>query len=141
MDEELIRLVWRRAGSCCEYCRHPRAFTRMSFAIDHIIARKHRGLTVAGNLALSCIACNGHKGPCIAGLDPPSRKLARLFHPRLHKWAYHLRYDGPILIGRTAIGRTTIVVLEINLPHRVALRKALIAEGVFPPGEIVSRSE
>ncbi len=141
MDEELIRLVWRRAGSCCEYCRHPRAFTRMSFAIDHIIARKHRGLTAAGNLALTCIACNGHKGPNIAGIDPASRKIVRLFHPRLHKWAYHFRWDGPVLIGRTPIGRTTVAVLEINLPYRVALRRALISEGAFPLDAVVSESE
>jgi hypothetical protein len=35
-------------------------------------------------------------------------------------------------VGRTAIGRTTVAVLAINLPYRVALRRRLIAEGAFP---------
>jgi hypothetical protein len=33
----------------------------------------------------------------------------------------------------TAIGRTTVATLGMNLPHRVALREALIAAGLFPP--------
>jgi hypothetical protein len=45
--------------------------------------------------------------------------------------ATHFRWDGSVLAGRTDIGRTTIEVLEINLPHRVAFRQTLIDEGVF----------
>ena len=141
MDEELIRLVGRRAGHRCEYCQVPRTFTRMQFQIDHITARKHRGPTAAGNLALSCLPCNGHKGPNLAGIDRPSRKIVRLFHPRRHKWTHHFRWDGAVLVGRTAIGRVTIVVLEINLPYRVVHRQMLIDEGVFPPPEIVAGPE
>jgi hypothetical protein len=37
-----------------------------------------------------------------------------------------------VLVGRTAVGRTTISVLRINLPDRVRLRRELIEEGVFP---------
>jgi hypothetical protein len=37
-----------------------------------------------------------------------------------------------MLVGRTAVGRATIDVLGINLPHQVALRSELILEGVFP---------
>jgi hypothetical protein len=54
-----------------------------------------------------------------------------LYHPRRHKWSYHLRYQGGTLIGRTAIGRTTIEVLQINRPYLVAIREVLIAAGVF----------
>ena len=89
--------------------------------------------TVAGNLALACFSCNNAKGPNIAGIDPVSKAIVRLFHPRLHKWSAHFRWDGPALNGRTPIGRTTIEVLEINLPRRLVLRRMLIEEGVFPP--------
>ena len=37
-----------------------------------------------------------------------------LFNPRRQKWDRHFRWDGPLLVGRTAIGRTTIRVLQIN---------------------------
>jgi len=56
-----------------------------------------------------------------------------LFHPRRHKWARHFRWQGPVIIGRTPIGRATVLLLCMNLPERVALRALLIQEGVFPP--------
>src|SRR5262249_49097443 len=67
-----------------------------------------------------------HKGPNLAGIDPTTGKLTRLFHPRRHKWSWHFRWDGPRLVGRTAIGRAIVAVLGMNLPHRVALRADLI---------------
>jgi hypothetical protein len=135
MDERLVEQVWRRSGSVCEYCRVHQAFYLTAFEIDHVIARQHGGRTVLGNLALSCLHCNSHKGSNIAGLDRKTSRTrpVRLFHPRRHKWAYHFRWDGPRLVGRTPIGRTTVGVLAINAPEAVAVRQALIQEGVFPP--------
>ncbi len=80
-----------------------------------------------------CHFCNSHKGPNLAGIDPATGKLVVLFNPRSQKWGRHFRWDGPHLIGRTAIGRATIVVLAMNGLVRVALRAALIADGLFPP--------
>ena len=131
MNPALERIVWQRAEGRCKYCRLPQVESRATFAIDHIIARQHRGRTVAGNLALSCIYCNGRKGPNLAGQDPTTGKLTRLYHPRRHKWPYHFHYHGSKLIGRTAIGRTTIDVLRINHPTLVALREILMSAGEF----------
>ena len=131
MDVALERLVWQRAGSRCEYCRLPQVGSRAAFEIDHIIARQHRGRSVAGNLALSCVYCNGRKGPNLTGRDPATGKVTRLYHPRQHKWSYHFRYEGSTLIGRTAIGRTTSDVLRMNHPPLVALREILMAAGLF----------
>jgi len=133
MNLRLERLVWRRAGNVCEYCRMPRDYDDLPFQIDHIIARKHDGPTTARNLALACFLCNNHKGPNIAGRDPRTGRIVRLFHPRRHQWQEHFQWDGPRLVGLTAIGRATIAVLEINLSHRIALRQALIEENLFPP--------
>jgi HNH endonuclease len=55
MDAALERLVRDRAGSRCEYCRLPHIGSRAPFEIDHIIPRKHRGRTVAGNLRVVTI--------------------------------------------------------------------------------------
>jgi hypothetical protein len=104
------------------------------FEIDHVIARKHGGPTVARNLALSCMRCNVFKGSNIAGRDGPTRRLVPLFNPRRHKWERHFRWRGGYLGGRTAIGRVTVAVLNINDAVRVGLREGLIAEGLFPPG-------
>ncbi|MBI3822191.1 MAG: HNH endonuclease [Planctomycetes bacterium] len=135
MDRQLAELVRQRAKSCCEYCQMPQEWDGFTHEIDHMIAQKHHGLTLAGNLVLACFPCNNHKGPNIAGVDPVTQRITKLFNPRRHQWAFHFRWDGPILVGRTAIGRTTISVLEINDPDRVLLRQSLIEEGYFPPSE------
>jgi hypothetical protein len=111
----------------------PQRYDELAFEIDHIVAEQHGGKTVANNLALACFADNHHKGPNLAGIDPKSRKRTWLFNPRRHKWTRHFRWDGPVMVGRTAVGRATIVVLGINLAHRIRHRAQLIAEGVFPP--------
>lgn len=136
MDRPLEDLVWRRARSCCEYCQIPQELDGFTHEIDHAIAKKHGGLTIGENLVLACFPCNNHKGPNIAGRDPSTKKLTPLFNPRRHKWTRHFRWDGPVLMGKTTIGRVTVAVLEINSLKRVQLRQSLIKEGVFPPTEL-----
>lgn len=100
------------------------------FQIDHVRPQKHHGTTTADNLALACFPCNNHKGPNLAGID--TGVLVRLFNPREDQWDEHFAWEGPRLVGLTAVGRTTVDVLAINAPDRIALREGLIAEGVFP---------
>jgi hypothetical protein len=103
------------------------------FHIEHIIPRQHGGSDGDENLAFAGNQCNFFKGPNLSGIDPNTGAVVRLFHPRRQKWKRHFRWDGPRLVGRTRTGRATITALAINLPGRVAVREALIAEGVFPP--------
>jgi hypothetical protein len=130
MDAALVRLVRQRSGGRCEYCRLPQAASGIPFEIDHITARHHKGRTVASNFADSCIYCNGYKCTNIDRLDPLTGKITPLFHPRRHKWTHHFRYEGGVLVGRTAIGRVTVEVLRINVPHLVALRELLMEDGL-----------
>jgi hypothetical protein len=116
-------------------------YDELRFEIDHILALKHGGSTDAKNLALACFPCNNHKGPNIAGRDPLTERIVQLFHPRRQKWHQHFEWRGPDLMGLTPIGRATIAVLEINLPHRVSLRQSLIEEAVFPPRTARGRSQ
>lgn len=133
MDAALTRLVWQRAKRRCEYCQLPQEADDRPFEIDHIRSRKHRGPTVAGNLALSCFRCNSFKGSDVSGIDDVTNKLTPLFNPRRRKWTTHFRWEGPYLIGRTDIGRVTVTLLQINDEYRVELREMLIEEGEFPP--------
>ena len=55
MDAELERLVRRRAGGRCEYCRLPQNAYPVAFEIDHIIAKQHGGSDSLSNLALACL--------------------------------------------------------------------------------------
>lgn len=134
MDERLATAVRDRAAHLCEYCRLPDWLHPGTFEVEHVIAKKHRGPTTLGNLAYSCLHCNRHKGTDLAGLDliTSRTKLIRLFNPRRHKWERHFSWDGPILLGRTSIGRATVHVLFMNDPVRVSLRAELIDEGEFP---------
>jgi hypothetical protein len=131
MDAPLEQLVYERAGFRCEYCHIPEAWDALPFHVDHVVAQKHHGKTTSSNLALACYTCNLHKGPNLSGIDSVTNKMVRLFHPRRHDWSHHFRWNGAILEGRTAIGRATVDVLAINVPHRVDLRRLLIAVGVF----------
>jgi hypothetical protein len=134
MDAAARDLVRRRAAQRCEYCRlHEDDDPLLDFHVEHILAKQHGGTDSLRNLAYACHQDNLHKGPNLTGIDPRTGRLTRLFHPRRHKWSYHFRWDGPYLVGRTAIGRTTVAVLAMNLAHRVALREQLIAVGRFPP--------
>src|ERR1022692_3270768 len=92
------------------------------------MARQHGGLTVPENLAFSCLHCNRHKGPNIAGRDQLTGQLVRLFHPRTDIWRDHFKWAGAVLVGLTAIGRTTVNVLAINEPDFLAVREALVRE-------------
>src|SRR5829696_2758759 len=132
MTPSVERSVRQRAKGACEYCRMPQSAFVLSFPIDHIIARQHGGSSRTSNLALACLRCNLRKGPNIAGIDPMTRQIVALYHPRRDAWGEHFRWRGPRLIGLTPSGRATIRVLAINHPDAVALRKSLMAEGSFP---------
>ena len=67
----------------------------------------------------------------MAGVDPDTNEIVRLFHPRIDVWSEHFIWHGPELKARTQIGRVTIAVLEINDPEFIDVRRALQDEGVF----------
>ncbi len=94
MNAALEALVWRRARGVCEYCYVPHGLDLLPFQIDHIIARVHGGATSWDNLALACFTCNNHKGTNLAGRDPVTGRIVRLFHPRRHAWKRHFRCEG-----------------------------------------------
>ena len=121
----------QRGEGRCEYCHLPEAAAATPFCTDHIIAEKHGGPTNAANLAWACFYCNTHKGPNIAGLDPITGELTRLFHPRQDAWRDHFEWRGTWLFGKTGVGRATIQVLNINHFEAVAVREALRDEGMF----------
>src|SRR5688500_444531 len=121
--------VRARAEEICEYCRFPEAFAEFRFVIDHIIARQHKGPNTLDNLALCCPFCNYHKGPNLSGFDLKMRRMFRLFNPRTDAWADHFRWKKALIIPKTAIGRVTVEVLQMNHSHQIDLRLMLIFEG------------
>jgi hypothetical protein len=78
---------------------------------------------------LACAYCNGAKGSNIAGYDPASDVLVPLFNPRTDSWAEHFAWNGPLLVGKSAVARATIEVLRINAAERVEHRRLLRLAG------------
>lgn len=94
----------------------------MSFHIEHILPKQHGGASVPENLALSCPSCNLRKGPNLTGIDPDSGEVCRLFHPRQDRWPDHFRNEGALVLGISAIGRTTAWLLAMNSEEQASLR-------------------
>jgi hypothetical protein len=130
MDKSLDQEIRRLAGNRCEYCRLPDGYSKLRHVLDHVIAKQHGGMTRLDNLAFCCGRCNQFKGPNVAGVDPQTQAVTPLFHPRHDRWSEHFRWDGAIILGTTPAGRTTVVVLSMNAPLRVAARRALFDEGI-----------
>ncbi len=125
MNEATRTRVRERAGSRCEYCRlHQDDSPLAVLHIEHIIPRKHGGSDDPENLALACIDCNLHKGSNLTGIDPQTNEVVELYHPRRQRWHDHFEWDGIYVRGKTAVGRTTVRVMNINGEDQFALRSS-----------------
>ncbi|MEM6321987.1 MAG: HNH endonuclease signature motif containing protein [Bacteroidota bacterium] len=129
------RLVEKRANSYCEYCYATANFSPSYFEFDHVMPSSVGGATTAENLALSCGKCNNRKSNLMEYIDPFTNELVKLFHPRKDLWTDHFTWseDSTIVIGLTPSGRATTLLLQINRPSNVNLRRLLAKEGWHPP--------
>jgi hypothetical protein len=125
METSTRTLVRERAGNRCEYCQlHQDDSPLAALHIEHIIPKKHGGSDDIDNLALACIDCNLRKGSNLTGIDPETSEVTVLFHPRRHQWREHFVREGIYMLGKTAIGRTTVRVLDMNTDDQLALRSS-----------------
>lgn len=125
MDSPTRHHVRERAGHRCEYYHLPEAQSPIAkLQIEHVRPRKHGGNDDRANLALACIACNLHKGANLTGIDPDSAQVVELFNSRTQSWADHFAWNGCLLVGLSAVGRTSIRVMDINSKDRIRVRVA-----------------
>lgn len=132
IPEKLRIDVAQRADYRCEYCRRPESDSFIRYQINHIISRKHGGLTVSENLAHACVLCNGTKGADIGTVLQDENTFVRLFHPRKHVWAEHFEVIEGTLQPRSELVAATIKVLDLNNINRILERLDLIEAGLFP---------
>lgn len=127
--------ITKEAGHRCGYCRTSARVTGTPMEIDHIIPEALGGLTVVDNLWLACSMCNDHKGSRIAATDPDTGEIVRLFDPRRQVWLDHFDWsaDGTAIIGKTPVGRATVVALRLNRVELVEARRAWVVAGWHPP--------
>jgi 5-methylcytosine-specific restriction endonuclease McrA len=129
MDAGTREFVRRRAAYRCEYCLLHQEHSELTHHIEHIIAKQHGGTDEASNLALACHRCNLRKGPNLTAIDPVTRDIVPLFHPRHNGWAEHFVLEGERVVGLTAVGRATIELLAMNDARRLELRMQILNSG------------
>ncbi len=129
------RAVIARSRGLCEYCRSRADHSTGSFAVEHIVSVARGGSNALDNLALACSGCNGHKYDKAEALDPTTKQIVLLFHPRRQEWNEHFEWseDYTNVIGVTATGRATVNALQMNRTGLVNLRRALYILGKHPP--------
>lgn len=132
LSQELRDHVRQRAQECCEYCLLNERDAFFPHEPDHIIAKKHGGLTTLANLCLACFNCNRFKGSNIASIDSISGNLTPLFNPREQLWNEHFEVSGGLIAPLTPIGRATEQVLQLNLISRIEVRAALSRLNKYP---------
>ena len=132
ITEELRNEVARRAHHLCEYCLIHEDDIAFRPHIDHIVSRKHGGLSDIESLAYACVLCNRSKGSDVAGVDARSGEIMRLFHPRHERWADHFQLDGYSISAISHVGGVTAELLRFNVPERLAERGLLQSLGSYP---------
>lgn len=137
ISKKLRRAVAKRAKGYCEYCLMPSDYSPSSFEIDHIQPESKDGKTSKENLALACRECNGHKFNKTEHINPVSKEPCRLYHPRLDDWYQHFEWDDDeiIIIGKTAVGKTTLDLLKLNRESNINQRSLLRLVGLHPPSD------
>lgn len=126
--------VMARAGYRCEYSHLPTRGQVATFPIDHILPRTAGGTSELDNLALACPHCNAHKWAAQDAADPETGENAPFFNPRHHAWDQHFEWSPDRtgeLLGKTAIGRATVLGLRINDADMIQLRLFLAEVGVI----------
>jgi hypothetical protein len=132
ITEALRNQVARRAHYRCEYCLIHEDDIAFRPHVDHIVSRKHGGVTGIENLAYACVLCNRSKGSDLTSIDSRSGEIVRLFHPRQDLWAEHFQLDGNLIRGLSEVGGATAELLKFNAPERIAERGILQALGSYP---------
>ncbi|MFM8927403.1 MAG: HNH endonuclease [Rhodoluna sp.] len=119
----------------CSYCLTQALNSGIPLSFDHILPLSQRGTTRFENVCLACRSCNEFKSAQIQAIDPLTGERVSLFHPRQQSWQHHFAWceDGTRIEGRSAIGRATVLALQLNHPTIVVARRRWVAAGWHPP--------
>ncbi len=135
LSPEIRERVRAQAKNRCGYCLSPQRLILGWLEIEHIQPKGNEGTDEEENLWLACRLCNNFKKTQTEGRDPESGLMVPLFNPRKQQWSEHFSWseDGTHILGKTPIGRVTVLALHLNNPIAVTVRQAWIAGGWSPP--------
>jgi hypothetical protein len=120
----------------CAYCQTTQANSGYPMIVDHVVPGSKGGNTEFDNLCFACHRCNEFKGATTALEDPLSGEMTPLFHPRRQVWPEHFTWDatGIRIIGVTAVGRVTVITLNMNNEAILDARRNWVSVGWHHPG-------
>jgi hypothetical protein len=135
ISDSLREKIRKDADNRCGYCRSPQKYVFAPLEIEHLMPIAKGGKDDEENLWLACPMCNNYKSDNIEGKDPVTGERVALFNPRTQDWWEHFAWsgDGSQVIGLTACGRATVLVLQLNNLIAVMVRREWIAAGWHPP--------
>jgi hypothetical protein len=131
-EQEQIK---ERAQLRCEYCQCWAEYSAQSFVYEHIVPIAKGGETQLDNLCYACGGCNGHKHTKIGGIDPLTKTVVPLYHPRTQRWHEQFGWSTDYLhvVGLTSTGRATVLALKLNRPGVINIRSLLLLARKHPP--------
>src|SRR5438105_3385620 len=133
VPEALSRAVRSRAHGRCEYCFMHESVQGATFDVEHVNQQSKGGESTLDTLALPRQDATRIKP---AGQQPLIHLQAEqvpLFHPVQQRWSEHFRFKGCEVEGRTAVGRATVVMLDLNHFRRQRIRQVEEVFGLYPP--------
>ena len=135
IPESIRQRVRESFNDRCAYCLSSQRYSNARFEVEHITPRSLGGSDDEPNLCLSCRLCNSYKSAKVEELDPVSLTVVPLFNPRLQSWQDHFQWtrDGTMIVGKTEIGRATVVALKLNNEISVMVRRNWVSVGWHPP--------
>jgi len=138
ISEVLRAQIRAAAANRCGYCLTHQSYVPWTLEIEHIVPRAKGGSDDETNLWLACRACNLFKSTQTHGTNPSTGRRLPLFNPRHQRWRRHFRWspDGRFIIERTAVGRATVVALNLNNMVAVTVRRYWVLAGWHPPTEL-----
>lgn len=130
------RRIRAAAENRCGYCLSPQHLVTARLEIEHIIPLAKGGTNKESNLWLACPICNSHKSDKTTAVDPNTNAMVPLFNLQMESWWEHFEWaeDGLRIVGRTPIGRATVIALHLSDdPDALAVRSYWALAGWHPP--------
>ncbi len=135
LSETVRDRIRARSAYRCGYCLAPESLMYATLRVDHIIPKAAGGTDDETNLWASCDPCNAHKADKSTGVDLETGETVPLFNPAVQVWTDHFAFgdDRATILGRTPIGRATVLALKMNNADVLALRRRWVSVGWYPP--------
>lgn len=134
VSDKLRQKIFEQAQNRCGYCLGEQRYVFAPLEIDHLRPTAKGGTDSEENLWLACPLCNAYKGTQTHGIDSLSQRKVPLFNPRRQSWKRHFRLvNGIEIVGKTTVGRATVIALQMNNRLAITVRQNWFIAGWYPP--------